>query len=92
MIKVTVLLEDVVLAASRNKEKWEVDIYSALNWGINEPVYSAQKEWTDLELGAVLALMIGVGEDGLGDRATVALYEVAEPLFKGLHENLRVIP
>lgn len=48
--------------------------------------------WTDEQLGAVIALANGLGEEYPFHPITVKLYEIAEPLFEGVDPIFRLIP
>jgi hypothetical protein len=82
--------EDITLAAA-----WEGDPEVHWHIMIKDELSGKHREasWTYQQLGAVLYLMAGTGEDERTDKELTALmYSVAEPLFKGWPPELRPIP
>lgn len=83
MLHVHFALEDIRFIASRGPEKWVGNIRDL------QSGQTKQVEWTDAELGAVLALAAGIGEDDSlklpGEHARSilinSLYTIATPLF-----------
>lgn len=87
MLHVDITLEDLRLVARRNCEgKWIGEITDHVT-GREQVI-----QWNDCQLGAVLALAAGAGEEGFDANATTALYAVAEPLFSGVDKTFRMIP
>jgi hypothetical protein len=83
MLHVLCVLEDNVIMADRGEKTWHVQM-------MDLPTGAARTaEWSDAELGAVLALSVG-GDEVLPDAKP--LYEVCEPLFAKLPLVLRSIP
>ena len=92
MLHLTLIAEDTILTATRDlpkmpaepgaNDKWRVRICDALSG------QEDHRDWSDAELGAVVALCIGSDEiPGNGD-----LYPVAEIACKGLPRELRPMP
>lgn len=98
MLKIELTLEDSHLSAERDvdtKGKWSVKL---LDMPTNTKV---EVIWTDEEIAAVVALSLG--SDNLFDTIpfnkevereglVAALYEVAEPCFKDIAVECRLIP
>jgi hypothetical protein len=90
MIAIMFTAEDISLAA-----EWVGD--PSVHWHILvKDAFSGQERmatWSYQELGAVLYLMAGTGEDDRTDQELTALmYAIAEPLFKDWPNEVRCIP
>lgn len=90
MIAITFVAEDTTLVAEwcgDPEVHWHIIVRDALSGK------ERQDSWTYQELGAVLYLMAGTGEDERTDKElTAVMYSIAEPLFKGWPAELRPIP
>jgi hypothetical protein len=89
-IQLMFIAEDITLAAD-----WEGD--PSVHWHIlvKDALSGDERtaSWTYQELGAVLYLMAGTGEDDRTDQELTALmYGIAEPLFKDWPPSVRPIP
>lgn len=90
MIELIFIAEDTKLTASFTGEggpHWHVEVSDMMS---GKHQFAA---WNYQQLGAVLYLMAGTGEDERTDQElTAIMYSIAEPLFEGWLPELRPIP
>lgn len=90
MIAIMFEAEDITLAAEWCGDPtvhWHVAVKDALSGK------EMSASWSYQELGAVLYLMAGTGEDDRTDQELVSLmYAIAEPLVKDWPQEVRPIP
>lgn len=97
---VTAKLEDAILVAEYREDMdqdpipdlnhrphmWHVVVTDAFT------LTAKTGKWNNTQMAAVMALMLGGGEEGFPEHVTQALYKIATPLFKGWVNDVRPIP
>lgn len=84
MITVLAVFEDVIMAATRQDIQWQAEFGDALSGK------SFKTELSDSEVGAILALIAGVGEDD--ETLAGPLYKIAEIPLANCPPECRPIP
>ena len=94
-VEIAIAVADQAIVFQRSLTNWTLFVEDI---GADAPGWTAElsklekRGLTDTQVGALLALLAGLGEEDSNKALTRELYDIAEPVMTSVPLNLRIIP
>ena len=94
-VEIAIAVADQTIVFKRSLTNWTLFVEDI---GADAPGWTAElsklekRGLTDIQVGALLALLAGLGEEDGPTALALELYAIAEPVMDGVPLNLRIIP